>query len=215
MPAITWKQKKAALRAVIAKVLKLDRPNASVLLADGTFEGTDSEAVQWENERGNSRHTRGVWADLRLGVIVPISQDETRYEYDPDTDLNLPTYGGHRRFSLMVIVATDDQEDYEAVGEVAGRMRTRIMRPEVLDMLNAANLGLTSVGQTLNVDYQGEDGVMYSQSMTEIVFETSEADEPEADQDGSYVGQVLGDGDLHVGVDGDPINAEISAGPVP
>jgi hypothetical protein len=215
MAAITWKQKKAALRAMVAMVLKLDRPDSSVVLADGTFENTDSEAVQWENERGASRSTKGVWADLRLGVIVPISQDETRYEYDPDTDLNLPTYGGFRRFSVMVIIATDDQEDYEAVGEVAGRLRTRIHRPEALALLEAANIGYTSLGQTMNVDYPGDDGVMYSQSMTEIMFETSEADEPEADQDGSYIGEVLGDGDLYVGVDGEPINAEISAGPVP
>ncbi len=212
--AFTWKQKKATLRAVVAKVLKLDRPNLGTLLADGTFENADSEAVQYENERGASRPTRGVWCDLRLGAVIPIGQDEVRYNYDVGTDKLLPTYGGPRRFSLMVIAASDDQEDYEAVGEVGGRLRTRIMREEILDMLTATDLGLTSVGQTMNVDYQGEDGVMYSQSMTELFFETNEQDEPEADEPGAYVGEVTGDGDVYNGTVVDPIPVEISVGPV-
>jgi hypothetical protein len=212
--SFTWKQKKAALRSVFAGVLKLDRVNSAVLLADGTFEGADSEAIQWENERGASRPTRGIWCDLRLSQIIPIGQDEIRYDYDIATDRLLPTYGGPRRFSVMVILGADDQSDYEAVGDVAGRLRTRLMREEFIDELVDTDLGLTRIGQTLNVDYE-DDGVMYSQSMTEVFFETNEQDEPEADELGSYIGEVEIEGELLSGFDGDPIDVSVTVTAAP
>lgn len=199
--SFTWKQKKAALRAVLAAALKLDIVNTAVELADGTFENADSEAIQWENERGDSRPTRGIWADLRLSQVSPIGQDEIRYEFDEGTDRLLPTYGGPRRFSVMVILGADDQSDYEAVGDVASRLRIRIMREELLDELVAVDLGLTRIGQTLNVDYM-DDGVMYSQSMTEVFFETSEYEEPTDNDTGDYIREVQGSGALKTGHDG-------------
>lgn len=213
--AFTWKQKKATLRAVFATALKLDRVNNTVELADGTFEGADSEAIQWENERENSRATRGIWCDLRLGQVIPIGEDETRFNYDEDTDRLLPTYGGPRRFSVMVILGTDDQGDYEAVGEVAGRLRTRIMREELQEQLVATDIGFTRIGQTLNVDYEDE-GRMYSQSMTELFFETNEQDEPEADEKGYYINEVQGGGTVSTGHDLVDIEVELDVvGPDP
>lgn len=203
MAYYSWKQKKAALKAAIAKALKLDVVDPLVELADGTFQGAASEAVQWENERFASRPTRGVWADLRLGSIVPIDQGETIYNYDEDTDQLLPTYGGYRRFTVMVIIGTENQEDFEAVGEVAGRLRTRILRPDIHASLIAVDIGYTSTGATMNVDFMDE-GVMYSQSMTELTFETNEVDEPESGDVGHYIGYTEVTGELTGSVD-DPL----------
>ncbi len=189
--AISWKTKKAALRAAIAKALKLDRADTAVELADGTFKNTKLEAVQWENEPAASRGTQDVWVDLRLGSVVPISQDEVRYDFDADTDRLLPTYGGHRRFSVTVIIGTDSQVDYEAVGDIASRLRTRLRRPDVLAGLWEADIGFSYFGQTINADYMDE-GRMYSQSITELFFETNEVDEPEEDDTGDYVAAVEG-----------------------
>lgn len=198
--AFTWQQKKATLRAVFAAALKLDVPDNTTLLADGTFLNADSEAIQWENERGDSRITNGIWCDLRLGSVVSIGEDEIRRSYDSGTDRLLPTYGGPRRFSVMVIVASDDQESTEAIGEVAGRLRTRLMREELLQQLMDCDLGFTKLGATMNIDYQ-DDGRMYSQSMTEVWFETNEQDEPTSSDSGDYVKEVHGGGTLATGHD--------------
>ncbi len=206
--AYTWKQKKAVIREVLATALKLDVVDTSVELADGTFKNQGAPGIQWENERWASRPTNEVWCDLRLGNIIPLSTDEVRYDFDEDGDRLLPTYGGPRRFSVMVIVATDDQENYEAVGEISGRLRTRLVRDELLERLVAVDVGFERVGQTLNVDYMDE-GVMYSQAMTEVWFQTNEQDEPEATTSGDYIAYVDGGGTLTAGADGEDIETEL------
>jgi hypothetical protein len=190
----TWKAKKAALKLAITTALKLGKVRTKKL-ANGTF--LPANEVAWENERSASRANGHVWVDLRLGSVVAAAQDETRYEYEESTDRLLATYGGARRFTVMVIIATDDQEDAEAVGELAGRLRTRIVRPDILEPLLAVNVGFVEVAAALNADY-AEDGRMVSAAMLELRWETTEADEPDEDSSGDWVKLVDMEGDFYV-----------------
>jgi hypothetical protein len=203
----SWKQKRAALQQAITYALNLPTTSA-VQLADGTTDLPNS--VEWEGKREANRWTDGVWCDLRLGVVVPIGRDERRYTYvagvDAPSSTLRPTYGGNRSFNVMIIVGSDDQEDADAIGTAASFLRTRIRRQEVIDILGAVDIGLAEIRQTLNVDYVDE-GRQYSQSMTEIRFNTVEDDE-DTDGAGDFINEVVGSGT------GDLAGVVLQAGPV-
>jgi hypothetical protein len=191
----TWLQKQDAVKAAISKCLKLDVAG-SVLLADGTYD--QPSAVEWENKREASRGTMDYWCDLRLGSVLVLGRDEKRRMFVDNgsvlTSGLQTTYGGQRIFSVMCIVGSDNQDaDKAAIGQLGSLIRTRLRREEVLDILQAADISINQIFTTLNVDYE-DDGIMYSQSMTEVRFNTSEEDLPEPEVVTSYIAEVHGNG---------------------
>ncbi len=214
--AATWTQKREALREAIAWALRLDQVVASELLLDGT--STIDHLVAWEGETAANRWTSGVWCNLRLSWVWTRGKDETRQSYDEDSDSILNWYGGQRLFNVMVIVASDNQQDMDAIGSATASLRTLIRHPHAKAILQAADIGLNQVMRTLNADYTAH-GVRYSQSMTEIRFNTVEGYEevletPTAPDQiqvpgDSYVKRVEtlpdGAGEFETGVDGEPI----------
>jgi len=207
----TWKQKREAIRLAVTFALKIPTVSGETL-ADGT---TDlPNGVEWEGKREANRWTGPVWADLRLGTVIQIGRDEKRREFHnggtPATSGLTTNYGGQRSFHVMVIVGSDDQEDMEAIGEATAGLRTRMQREEVVEMLAAVDVAVADVLPTLNVDFIDE-GRQYSQSMTEVRFNTVENDEDE------FPGAVLGyiaEVEASGVVPGDLEDVEVHVGPV-
>jgi hypothetical protein len=194
----TWKAKREAIRQAVTFALKMPTVSGEAL-ADGT---TDlPNGVEWEGKREANRWTGPVWCDLRLGSVIALGRDEKRREFHFDGTAAgsgfTTNYGGQRSFSVMVIVGSDDQEDMEAIGEATAGLRTRMDRPEVEDMLAAVDVSVANVLPTLNVDFVAE-GRQYSQSMTEVFFNTVENDEDAFPGElTGYIAEVHADGDYH------------------
>lgn len=201
----SWKDKREAIRQAIIVALDLKREPAVELAGGGT---NIDFLVQWQGRREAARWTGGVWCDLRLGTVIPVGRDETRRFYNEDDDALRPTYGGQRSFTVMVIVASDDQEDEDAVGTAGSRLRTRIRREEVKAILAAVDVSLAEILSTSNFDFQ-DDGVQYSQSMTELQFNTTEEDE-DTTGTGDWIREVEGSGDSP----GDLEDVTIHVGPI-
>lgn len=207
----TWKQKREAIRQAVTFALKIPTVSGETL-ADGT---TDlPNGVEWEGKREANRWTGPVWADLRLGAVIALGRDEKRRTFhdggSPANSGFTTAYGGQRSFHVMVIVGSDDQEDMEAIGEATAGLRTRMEREEVVEMLAAVDVAVSDILPTLNVDYIAE-GRQYSQSMTEVRFNTVESDEDEFPGAlTGYIAEVLADG-----VEGEDLeNAHVHVGPV-
>jgi hypothetical protein len=205
MAVATWREKRDAMLGAIARAMALDVAGSEVL-ADGSMGGGfgGGGSVAFENERLGARMVGGVWVDLRIGNVRSIGQDETRRDFVdgvtvPDSGLTVRR-GGPRDFTLTVMIGSDDQLDAGAVGHLAGLLRTRIRRSDVLEILAGADIGLARVLNTINNDYLDADGRMVSFSMTEIRLHTIEEDVDtfvDGDTVGGdgYVATVLGDGE--------------------
>lgn len=197
----TWKAKREALRQTIIYCLGL-----STLDENGS---SKQYLVQFEGQREMARWTKGIWCDLRLGMVRVVGRDETRQVQADGVDEILNSYGGQRSFTLMVVVSSDDQEDQDAIGTATTRLRTRIRRPEVQDMLAAVDIGFSAILSTINVDYE-DDGAQVSSSMTELRLNTVEDDTDLPGSGMDWIAEVQGDGETDSDVD----DVEIQAGPV-
>lgn len=209
---VSWTEKQDAIKAAVTKCLKLDTVG-TVELADGSF--LNQDAVSWEHNRDAARMTTGYWCDLRLGVVRTNGRDESRPEFVAGATPALSglryTYGGQRTFTVTCTVGSDDQSGPRvSVTELCGYIRTRIRRHDVKDILCNADVCLATIAPTVNIDYI-DDGVMYSQAIIELTFNTAEEDLPVAE--GAlvpYINEAEGQG-----VPGEDLeNASFHAGPV-
>lgn len=194
--SLDWVSRKAAIKSAVAQALQLNQTGATQL-ANGSFAPTNE--VAWENERLGFRMTNKVWVDLRLGAVEVLDDDEIRYNTYGDGTVEgtqlLPTYGGRRRFTVTVMISTDNQELRDAVGTLGAKLRTRIWRSEIQDILSAQYIGTIGVLATTNADYAG-DGVMYSSALVDLAFNTVEFELPDPETDtGDFIARVQGQGD--------------------
>lgn len=216
--SLDWVSRKAAIKSAIASALQLNTTTATQL-ANGSFAHTNE--VEWENHRTGFRMTGSVWVDLRLGAVVVVDDDEVRRNTYGDTTVEgtrlLNTYGGRRRFTVTVMVSTDNQEQRDAVGTISAKLRTRIWREDIQAILEAERIGTIRVLSTVNADYAG-DGVMYSSAITDIQFSTVEFEGPDVDDvtlTGDFIArvEVIGD-DIDPGDHEPVIDVEITTVPV-
>lgn len=177
---------KEGVRNAIALAMALpDR-----LGADGV---TTIREVEWEGKAaaGMGFDYAGFVVRLRLGEVVARGDDETRYEYDPDTDRNVPTYNGYRLFTVRVTVQALNQEDAnEAVGELSSRLRTRIRSDRAHAFLEAANVALVGVKRTTNMDDLEINGRSMSVGVTDVQFGTTESWTDVDPSVGDYIAKV-------------------------
>jgi hypothetical protein len=193
---VTWATTKEACRLAIAAALDLDDYTG----ADGAVGGIHK--VEWANKQKAVRYLNNdsAWADLRMGAIVAQGTDEIRYEYVAGATAalsrNVPTYAGRRLFSVQVLIGVESQEDAEeAVGTLAGRLRTRLRRVEILAILQDAGVALRSIGPTVDADYRNRDGHWVSASITEIFLARTEQDTDE-DNAGDFITETSGTSEL-------------------
>lgn len=169
----TWKAKKAGIKAAIEYAARIDRTNVAVPLAGGG--SSLSHLVAWSGERAASRWTGGgPWIDLRFNWVTTISNDESRQSYDEDTDVVTYEYGGHREFVVSIVVRSDNQEDFDAAGDIAQGIRTLLRHPYVRATLAAVDIGLARIERTVQADYVEHD-VVYSQALIDVAFNTWES----------------------------------------
>ena len=189
------------VREAIRQAVALAARTPDYLGGDGV---TLCPVVEWVGKRSAARWVpTGASIDLEMGGIIGVGTEETRYEWDGDPDTNPPgevkllaTTSGVRHFTVTVTVDADSQEDGEdAVAFHSGRLRTRFKREEVLALLQAANVALISIGETINADYITDDGLRKSSAITDIRFATTEwdGDDPE-DSTGDWIATAEGSG---------------------
>lgn len=174
---MSWGDWSEAVRDAVALALEL----ADFTGSDGL---TSVPRVEWENRSSASRWCEGAWADLQLGSVVPRHTDEFRYDYvagdTPEESSISETTGGPRVANITVRIGAPEQDPAAAApGFLAGKLRTRMRRQDVLDILHAAGVSLISIGSTLNADYADNNSRMWSGSFTDLRFGVTETDTTE------------------------------------
>jgi hypothetical protein len=177
---------KEGVRSAIA--LAMDLPDRL-----GADDATTIREVEWENkaDAGAGWDFAGFTVRLRLGEVVARGDDETRYEYDPDTDRNVPTYSGYRSFTVRVTVkAWTQADDAEAVGELSSRLRTRMRADRVLALLEEVNVAFVGVERTVNMDNLEINGRSMSIAVTDVRLGMTETWTDEDEESGHYIKHV-------------------------
>jgi hypothetical protein len=190
-----WAEKQEAVRLAIAGGLKL--PDAATIGGKRTY-----KRVEWNGRDSANRWSQGgPTADLRLGAIRTKGQVERRYTFAQGATAELstlrPTYGRSVVFTVSVLVEVDSQDPGDAsAGTVTGRLRTRIQRDDILELLQAFDVAFVDIASTTDADYVSE-GRVISASVVDIRFGTTEEDVDE-DGPGNWIAQAygLGTGDL-------------------
>jgi hypothetical protein len=191
---VSWSTIQEGVRTAVATALQLE-----------DFTGADAltpvRVTEWANRNTSHRWVDGPWADLTLGVVQVRHTDEIRYEdftnADPELATYVPTTGGQRRFTVTVQVCTHSQEPGEAsAGEIAGRLRTRMRRLDVLRTLQTAGVALMGIGATFDGDFPDHNNRMVSCSITELWFGCVESDTDESEESTAWIGHVAAEGTL-------------------
>ncbi len=188
---------------------------AATNLTDQTgLRGTPVPRVEWQNRAKASRIVSGAWGELRFYAPAGLGIDETRYEMNEAETALVPTYCGLRTFNVQVLLQASSQEPTaDAVGVLAGRLRTRIRRAEILAVLQAAGVSMIGVGPTLEVDYTDANGREVSASSTEMYFSCVESDTDE-EYDAGWIDNLEADGTLEPSFDDDEIEVPIVHGEI-
>jgi hypothetical protein len=186
-----WGEVREAVRLAIAKAMRLDDETDQL--------GNEYRHVEWENRASAQRMVESTFVDLRFSGPTAIGTDEIRYDYDSENDINVAEYGGFRIFGVQVLAQSDSQEpDADAVGVMAGRLRTRIRRPDVLEILQAAGVAFVRADPSFDVSYENAEGRAMSASSTDLTFSTVEYDRDE-EEDSGYVSNAELDGTISNG----------------
>lgn len=170
----TWSE---AIRDAVAEALELE----DFVGSDGL---TTVPRVEWENKSSASRWCDGPWADLQITSIVPVHTDEFRYDFNdggtPATSTIDETTGGPRAVTVTVRIGVPEQDPSAAAPSfLAGKLRTRMRKQSVLDILEAGDVSLTRIGATLNADYSDNNARIWSGAFTELRFGVTETDTTE------------------------------------
>jgi hypothetical protein len=186
-----------AVRSAVAKALQLE----DVLGAD---EVTYVKRVEWGDKASSHRFVgEEGWADLLLGVVVAKGLDETRYEYDPDTETNTPSTGGQREFSVSVQMCRHSQDfGEETMGTAGGKLRTRMRRKDVLKILNDSGVAMVLIGPTINGSYPDHNGRKVSCAVTDVRFRCVEVDTDDSPGSSDWIGSAEGTGEYAGGAKG-------------
>lgn len=188
---MTWETQTEAIRLALASALRLP----DVLGSTGRYK----HVVEWENRRTAHRVVRDAWADLRLTSVAPVGTDEIRYSLVdsplPSLATYRPCYVGWRIATVGVLVASTSQEHSDAApSELAGRLRTRLRRPDILAVLQAEKVGLATVGPTVIADYLDGEQRWVSAAIVDVRFVLAVADEDPTDP-GDFIASVEGQGE--------------------
>jgi hypothetical protein len=199
---------KEAIRVAVRDAIGLSDTNAS---------GRASSAVLWSKTREAGGFRPAVRVDLILRSPVGLGRDETRHEYDADTDENTATQCGLRMLNVSIRIQSYDHTGAtEAVGTLAGRLRTRLYRESILVALAAADVALHEIRPTVEQDYT-EDDREVSLAIVDVVFSAPENDVDDNATASDYIAGVTlstenetdGDPDLLLGEDGEPHATQI------
>jgi len=182
---MTWSTVKEAVRLAIATA-------AGLTDTTGADDGATTQLTAWANKRTANRFLEPAprWIDLKASAVRAIGQDEVRYDTvtgaTPALTTVTPAYCGYRVFSVMAHVGGASQEDTEDAFFLAGKIRLRLRRLDVLAVLQAAGVALVDIGQSLEVDYRNINGRMKSAALIELTFAFTEY-EVDASSLGDYV----------------------------
>ena len=201
---MSWSTVKEAVRLAIATA-------AGLTDTVGADDGATTQICAWANKRTANRFLEAAprWINLSATGVRGMGQDEIRYDTVIGATAALttvtPVHCGYRLFSVMAHIGGASQEDTEDSFFLAGRMRLRMRRADILAILQAAGVAVVEVGQSLEVDYRNINGRMQSAALVEIRFAFTEY-EADVNSLGDYVATITDmDGTMTEGFDGDDI----------
>lgn len=149
-----------------------------------------TSAVQWAGTAESGYFRASPQVDLRLRFPTAIGTDYTTFEYDHITGKTYTVTNGQRRFTVSVSIESESQsENFEAVGHFAARFRSRLRRPEILAILQAAGVALITIESTQDTDTTVNSRQM-SVSLTDVVFAAAEYDKEETSPTTDYIETV-------------------------
>ncbi len=148
--------------------------NALAALLRSLLADVSGVAVQWENEPRKMVLGPNVILSWVSGGGVGV--DETRWDDNeaaaPDPNM-VPSLVGWRRLVLQVAPETTaNQKPATHARTVAEKLRTRLRRESAQAALEAANVGLASVGDVTTADYTA-DQRQVSRCVFELVLNAS------------------------------------------
>lgn len=129
-------------------------------------------SAEWDGRKKTFVHPK-IKQSLFLEVTscVGVGEDETRYEFDDDPDVNAlaVTQTGNRRFVLQVRSEVFENTDSLWCMETLERIRTRLYRPSSIEALLDVEVALIRIEKSVKVPAQ-QDQRALSAGVMDIVF---------------------------------------------
>lgn len=185
-----WANLQEAVRLAVATATGLVDAEINV--------GYPIRKVEWTNRSSAAKFLSGPCVFLHLRSPRGVGVDETRREYDADTDANVVTQCGVRVFTVSVRIENDSQTPgEESVGALASLLRTRLRRGAVLGALQTAGIALMTIERTVDADYREPTGRWVSASVTDLQLSAAENDLDTTDA-GDFIESVEGSGEPEI-----------------
>ncbi len=185
-----WATLQEAVRDAVA--LALEMPDFTG--ADGT---TSIRRVEWSERESAMRWGDSSWADLTLGAVRATGRGETRVvdfaeEATPADSSIAVERSNYSVFTVSVRVGNGNQDPgSESVGALGGKLRIRLGRDDVKEILQTGGVAIVGVEASIKADFV-EPGSrrIWSSSLTDIIFSCVETDE---EDEVAYVDRVDSD----------------------
>jgi hypothetical protein len=143
-------------------------------LAVSAATGIVPESIAWVNTSDAGTWQAFPYVEIKLRSVRRLGDDSEVYSVSEDALVT--TMVGPREAIVEVRITSDNQDEAEAVGVVAERLRTRIQRASVLEILSNSGIGLGSLRPSVEADFRGESGRMLSVSVTEVALNLIQVD---------------------------------------
>lgn len=184
---MNWTAQQAAIKAAVVAAL-----------------GVSASQVRWQHEADAA--TWAPFPSVLLSLRNPrgLGIDQVRYDYDAQAEALIPTYEGPREVTVEIKIESDSQvPGADAVGQLSSQLRTRLRWHRIRAELDTAELGLSTIGQTVQADYRS-DGRMVSAAVTEVLLLAAET-ESDTVSSGIYFDTVEVESETLNGPDGEPL----------
>jgi len=137
--------------------------------------------VSWDERESGWRSPSHV--KLSVVSIVRLGRDETRREESGADDLQERIYGP-RRLTIQLMIETDDADLSSSSWELADRIAAGLRREDVRALLDAAELGVSTIGTARPLSYRDPHGDWRTPVAVELALNTHTAHE------GALIGKV-------------------------
>lgn len=137
---------------------------------------TAAGAVAWKGSKNEGGFRPQVVANLSIGPVSGVGNDEERASYDAGTNTRTVTRCGQRTFTMTVRIETQDQGDASIAMVYADRLRVRMMRDSIASQLLAVGVAWADMHPTQTLEGVKVQGRTLSVAIVEVVFNGVEND---------------------------------------
>jgi hypothetical protein len=110
--------------------------------------------------------------------VAGLGEDETRTEFDEDTDEVTETQTGQRKFTLQVQAIVPENTDEHWAMASLERIRMRLRRPGIIDRLLALDVALIGIGDAIKHSFRDQGRIVSAATMDVVFGATASEDDP-------------------------------------